>query len=54
VRRRASGARGTIAELALRLREVIDGQMDFGAAQDDKDQVTPRLRSFSFEPTGAF
>jgi len=41
-------------ELALRLREVIDGQMDFGAAQDDKDQVTPRLRSFSFEPTGAF
>ena len=54
VRRRASGARGTIAELALWLREVIDGQMDFGAAQDDKDQVTPRLRSFSFEPIGAF
>ena len=41
-------------ELALRLREVIDGQMSFGAAQDRKDSFTPRLRSFLFEPTGAF
>ena len=38
----ADGARGAIVEFALRLTEVIDGQMDFGLTQDGLDIITPR------------
>ena len=39
----ADGACGAIAEFASRLSEVIDGQMDFGPAQDGLDTTTTRF-----------
>ena len=39
----ADGARGAIAEFASWLSEVIDGQMDFGLAQDGLDTTTPSV-----------
>ena len=37
------GARGAIAESVSWLIEVINGQMDFGPAQDGLDTSTPRF-----------
>ena len=39
----ADGVRGAITEFASWLSEVIDGQMDFGPAQDGLDTSTARF-----------